>query len=251
MKLIYWLSVFSIISFSVVADTKDIKTVRFSIVESWPEPYAFFNLERNLTGGAIKELIEAIGKKMGVRVEHVHLSRNRVDAALESGKADVRCYISEAWTTKPESYLYTQQLFLATNSIIWKKGHKTITKLSDIEGKTIGTVAGYLYKTVDSLFKAGKAKRVDVSNEGMNVILLQKGRIDYVIVETASFNWSASKNSEINLKEIESFLVDSIPVKCGVLKKNLELFKSVNTAIEKLRQDGTIKAIISKYNLSR
>lgn len=231
------------------SSTKESKSVRFSVVESWSEPYAFFDMERNLTGGALKELIEEIGKKMDVRVVHVHLSRNRVDAAMEKGAADVRCFLNEAWTVRPENYIYTQPIFQTSNSIIWKKGRKPLSKLSDIQGKTIGTVAGYIYKTAESIFKEGKAKRSDVGNEGMNITLLQKDRIDYAIVETASFNWSANKKEEIDLKEIESFLIDSIPVKCGVLKKNQELFNSVESAIEKLKQEGVVKAIATKYSL--
>ncbi|OYZ11300.1 MAG: hypothetical protein B7Y39_19545 [Bdellovibrio sp. 28-41-41] len=81
-----------------------LKSVRFAVVESWPEPYAFFDFERNLNGGAWKEVFDELGKRMDVRVEHIHLSRNRVDAAIEKGTADVRCYFNEAWTSKPDLY---------------------------------------------------------------------------------------------------------------------------------------------------
>jgi len=225
------------------------KSVRFTIVESWPEPYAFFDFERNLKGGALKEVVDELGKRMNVRVEHIHLSRNRVDAAIEKGTADVRCYVNEAWTTKPDLYFFTQPLFLTSNSIIWKKGSTPLNKMADIEGKTIGTVAGYAYKTADEIFKSGKAIRSDVANEGMNITLLQKNRIKYAIVETTSFNWSAQKKNEHDLKDIDSFQIDSIPVKCGVLKKNEELFRSVESAIDKMKQDGMMKAISLKYNL--
>lgn len=224
-------------------------SVRFSVVESWPEPYAFFDLERNLKGGYLKEIIDELGRRLDVRVEHIHLSRNRVDAAMEKGTADVRCYINEAWTAKPDLYLFTQPIFMASNSIIWKKGISPINKMTDIEGKTIGTVAGYVYKTAEDIFKSGKAKRSDVANEGMNITLLQKNRIKYAIVETTSFKWSAEKKNEHNLKDIEFFQIDSIPVKCGILKKNEVLFKSVESAIDKMKQDGTMKAIAVKYNL--
>lgn len=225
------------------------KSVRFSVVESWPEPYAFFDFDRNLKGGAMKEIIDGLGKRMDVYVEHIHLSRNRVDAAIEKGSADVRCYFSEAWTAKPDLYLYTQPIFMTSNSIIWKNGSAPIFKLSDIDGKTVGTVAGYSYKTADEIFKTGKAKRSDVGNEGMNITLLQKNRIKYAIVETTSFKWSVENRNEHNLKDIELFQIDSIPVKCGVLKKNEALFKSVESAIDKMKQDGTMKALAVKYNL--
>ncbi len=226
-----------------------VKPMRFSIVESWPEPYAFFDSDRNLTGGAIKDIIEAIGKNANLPVEFVYLSRNRVDAAMERGKAEVRCYVNEAWAVRSENYLFSQPIFQTSNSIIWKKDRKPILKIDDVQGKTIGTVAGYIYRGIDVLFKSGKAKRADVVNEGMNVTLLQRDRIDYAIVETTSFNWILKKKNGMAAQEVESFLVDVVPVKCAVLKKNAQPFKVVESAIEKMKQDGTIKAIEAKYGL--
>ncbi len=248
MKLVILISLFFTFQFS-FAEKSSENAVKFLIVESWPEPYAFFDQERSLTGGALREIIEEISKRMGVRAEYVYFSRNRADAAIEKGSAEVRCYINEAWATKPDLYLFTQPIFLTTNSVIWKKGRTPLTKMSDLHGKTIGTVSGYIYKTVDDLFKSGKAKRSDLNNEGMNITLLMKDRINYAIVETASFKSSMTKKNDHILKDIEFFQIDSIPVKCGVLKKNMGLFKLVDSAIEKMKQDGTIKTIATKYNL--
>lgn len=226
-----------------------IKPMRFTIVESWPEPYAFFDSDRNLTGGAVKDVIEAIGKKANLPVEFVYLSRNRVDTAMERGQAEVRCYMNEAWAIRPENYLFSQPIFQTSNSIIWKRDRKPILKMDDVQGKTIGTVAGYIYGGLGGLFKTGKAKRTDAVSEGMNVTLLQKDRIDYAIVETTSFNWILKKKEGMAALEVESFLVEVVPVKCAVLKKNRQSFKVIESALEKMKQDGTMKAIVAKYGL--
>lgn len=224
--------------------------MRFTVVESWPEPYAFFDSSRNLTGGAMKDIIEEIGKKADIPVELVYLSRNRVDAAMEKETAEIRCYINEAWTKRPTDFLFSQPIFQTSNSIIWKKGRKPIKSTSDVEGKTIGTVAGYVYKSIDGLFKSGKAKRSDAVNESMNATLLEKDRIDYAIVETTSFNWTSKKSKGgIGPKDVESFLLDVVPVKCSALKKNSERFKLVESALEKMKLQGVMRAIETKYGL--
>jgi polar amino acid transport system substrate-binding protein len=248
-KLVFLSSlIFSFFNTHVFAKSKA-KTMRFTIVESWSEPYAFFDSNGNLTGGAMKDIIEEIGKKVGVPVEFVYLSRNRVDAAMEKGAAEIRCYINEAWTNRPTDYLFSQPIFQTSNSIIWKKGRKPITNRSDIEGKTIGTVAGYVHKSIDGLFKSGKAKRSDAVNEAMNTTLLLKDRIDYAIVETTSFNWTSKQSNEMGSKDVESFLLDVFKVKCSALKKNSERFKLVESALEKMKLLGVMRAIETKYGL--
>ncbi|OYZ11301.1 MAG: hypothetical protein B7Y39_19550 [Bdellovibrio sp. 28-41-41] len=57
------------------------------------------------------------------------------------------------------------------------------------------------------------------------------------------------KKNEHNLKDTEFFQIDSVPVKCGILKNNIALFKLVESAIDKMRQDGMMETISVKYKL--
>lgn len=220
--------------------------IRFSVVESWSEPFAFYDGERNLVDGLIKEVIEGLARKMNAPFEHVYTSRNRVESGIEKGMIDVRCFINEAWTEKPDIYFWTMAWFEISNLVVWKKGRTPLKKVEDLDGKTLGTTAGYFYKTLNESFKSGKVKRSDVATEAMNLALLQKDRIDYSVVEQTSFEWMV-KEAGSDVKNFEFLLIEKLPIKCAILKNSKIKLEDMNEAIVKLRHEGVFKRMEVKY----
>lgn len=228
----------------------ELNTLRFSVSESWPEPYAFFDANRDLKSGVLKDLMDELAKNMGATAKYVQLSRNRIDAAVLKGSVDIRCFASEGWTKTPEMYSWSKLFLTISNSVFWKKGKPAITSLSDLENKTVGTVAGYIYSTLNDLFKSGKLKRSDVANEQMNVALLQKDRIDYIIAGTNAFKWMLKNEEGMELRSLtESMVVDVVSTKCAVPLKGKVNIKDVDKALEKMTKANLVKKIESKYNL--
>lgn len=228
----------------------EINAIRFSVSESWPEPYAFFDGNRDLKSGILKDLMDELAKQMGGVAKYIHLSRNRIDAAVQKGSVDVRCFAHEDWTKTPEIYSWSKLFLTINNSVFWKKGKPAITKISDLENKTVGTVAGYTYTSINELFVTGKLKRSDVTTEQMNVALLQKDRIDYIIASTSAFKWMLKNEDGLELRtKTESIVVDTIPTKCAVLKSGKIKIKDIDRVLEKMLKANSIKKIESKYNL--
>ncbi|MBL7546141.1 MAG: transporter substrate-binding domain-containing protein [Bdellovibrionaceae bacterium] len=225
------------------------QTIRFSIAESWSEPYAFFDNNKNLVGGAMKEVIDEIAIKLNSTATYIYLSRNRVDAAAEKKQIDIRCFMNEGWTVKSDIYDWSREVFGVSNSVIWKKGKSPIMKLTDLESKTVGTVSGYIYKGLEAQMKSGKITRSDVASEQMNLTLLQKNRLDYAIVGTAAFHWLLQKEESASLKDTESFVIDSTPTKCAVLKNGKIKVENLDEALNKIKSEGTLKKIQSKYGI--
>ncbi len=239
---------FFLFSFLSYADIKP-KTIRFSVVESWTEPYAFVDKDKALVGGAMKEIFDALSKQLDSKSEYHYYSRNRVESAVASDKIDLRCLTNESWVSKPEMYYWSSPLFHFANGIVWKKGTQAIKKLSDLEGKRLGTVTGYVYKGIAELVSQGKLKRLDTHSEAINIGLLEKGRIQYTFIELGTFHWQVEAHKISSLQSAESFLVESLPIKCGILKSSKLDPKVFEAGLEKMRQEGFFKNLESKYGI--
>ena len=223
--------------------------IRYSVVESWTEPYAVVDKDKILIGGAMNDFFEGISEKMNSKYEFRYYSRNRVDSAAESKKIDVRCLANESWVSKPESYFWTSTLFHFANGIIWKKGTPAIRKISDLENKRLGTVTGYVYKSIEELVSLGKLKRIDTLNESINIRLLEKDRIQYTIVEMAAFHWQVNSRKINSLLSAESLLVETLPIKCGILKSSKVDPKAFESGLDQMRHDGFFKNLEKKYGI--
>lgn len=231
-------------------NSKKSQVIRYSVVEAWSEPYAFYDGDRNLVDGLIKELIEALSRKLDSSFEHVYVSRNRVESGVEKGQVDVRCFINEAWTEKPDLYAWSQVWYEISNIVVWKKGRSPVKKIDDLDSKTLGTTSGYMYKAVNDLFKSGKVKRSDVATEVMNLTLLQKDRIDYALVERTSFEWFLKVNGD-DIKGYEMLMLERIPLKCAISKASNIKVEDINEAISKLRLEGFFKRLELKYGYKK
>lgn len=230
-------------------ETAQLPGIRFSVSEAWIEPYAFFDSKKIMVAGILKELFEGIARIMKLSSEYVYLSRNRIDSAVAKQGFDVRCFVNENWVPNISDYQWTQVLFHIRNSVVWRPGTLALHSISDLENKTIGTVAGYSYKRIEDLFAKGKIKRAEVATEVSNIGLLAKGRIDYAIVEKMTFDWYVKNNNLESLKNVGSLQIEDIPIKCGILKSSKVKFKEFKMALEELRREGFFKKLTINYGL--
>lgn len=228
---------------------KKVLPTRFTVVESWSEPHAVFDVQKNMIDGIIKDLIEEVSKKLETPFELVYLSRSRIDTAVEKKLVDARCFVNESWVSNSEKYDWSSTLYNIKNIVAWKKGTSPLQKIEDLENKTLGTVMGYKYKTLDSMIASGKLKRADVSSEPINLSLLEKGRINYAVFEKVSFERQVKSKNFQGLAEHGSLQIDTIPIKCGIVKDSRVKFKDFELAIEKLRSEGFFKRLETKYGL--
>lgn len=231
------------------AETTRLPNIRFSISEAWIEPYAFFDSKKIMVAGILKELYEGIARIMKLSFEYVYLSRNRIDSAVTKQGFDVRCFVNENWVSNVSDYQWTSVLFHIRNSVVWRPGTLALHTISDLENKTIGTVAGYSYKKIGDLFAKGKIKRADVAAEAINIGLLAKGRIDYAIVEKITFDWYVKNHKLESLKNVGSLQIEDIPIKCGILKNSKVKFKEFEMALKELRREGFFKQLTINYGL--
>ncbi len=225
------------------------KTVRFSASTSWSEPYAFFDAKKNLSGGALKDLMDAMAAKMNRTPQYISLPRKAVDRAAQNLKIDARCYVSPAWVEDPDLYEWTQDVFHVVNMIGFSKKTAPLKKKEDLKGLTVGTVLGYRYPTLDDLFEKKVIFRSDASSGYSNIQKLIQNRLPYAVVEQSEFAWHLKKRGQ-DLFDIKDFLeIDRRAVQCAVLKASAIPLSDFNQALDGLRHEGFFKTLAEKYQI--
>ncbi len=118
----------------------------------------------------------------------------------------------------------------------------SINSVEDLEGKTIGVQLG----TTGDIYAADiEGATIEQYAKGADAVLaLKQGKIDAVIIDNEPAKVFVELNPEMTLVP-EDFVLEEYAI-C-ISKDNSELTASFNEAIEQLKGDGTLDAILDKY----
>ncbi|MGZ5278744.1 MAG: substrate-binding periplasmic protein [Pseudobdellovibrionaceae bacterium] len=228
-------------------ENKRPEALRFSASVSWSEPYAFFDPNKKLAAGILKEVMDAIAEEMGKSPVYVTLPRKLVDAEAEKNKFDARCYVIESWVKDPKLYNWSAVLFDIVNIVASPISVTPVRKIEDLKGHKVGTVLGYKYPKLESLFADSTIGRSDSGTETSNIEKLIQNRVSYAIVEAAQFSWHLKSKARDKFDMKRFFEVERYPVKCALLKSSSVSVNDFKRAIEKLKRQGYFKTVLAKY----
>ena len=123
---------------------------------------------------------------------------------------------------------------------------KTIKTVDDLKGAKIGVQLGTTGDIYSSDYEGDKeGTTVERYNKMADAVqALKQNKIDCVIIDEQPALTVAKDNSDLKILE-EEFLSEEYAI-C-IAKGNDELTDKINSALEELKSDGTIKSIISNY----
>lgn len=220
--------------------------LRFNVSPTWPMPYAEFK-DGEFVGGFMFEFSNEIAKALKLTPEFIVLPRNRTEAAALEGDYDLRCHLTKEWAKNPDLFIWTEPLFEFPTIIIGNKSTPPLQKLSDLQGKEIGTVLGYQYPGLKELFKTNQLRREDTETQTATFQKVAAGRIAYAITDKIAFDYYL-KTSGKRLRFAKwQLAVSSDESRCAILKKTKLDPEKIKKAIDRLRKDGTFDRIMSQY----
>ncbi len=225
--------------------------IRFSASNSWSQPYAFYDQNKNLIGGVIKDLMDEIADQLGKTPEYVTIPRKLVDTASANKKIDARCYVVEGWVKDPNIYDWSKELFDIVNVVAFSKAVPPIRKIEDLKGVMLGTVLGYKYPMLDALFENSIIQRSDAGTEESNIQKLVQNHLQYAVVETNEFSWHLKNKGREKFVVKDFFELERHPVKCAVIKRSSTSVKDFDRVIGKLKREGYIEKLFVKYGINR
>jgi len=203
----------------------------------------FEYLEGTAITGVDADLMAAIAKEMGIKLEISDMEFDSLPTALANGQIDA---IAAGFTVKPdreETMDFSTPYYTAAQTIIVLKD-STVAVADDLKDKKIGVQSG----TTGQFAAEGLTATENIKGFGSGMLAveaLKNGQVDAVIIDNNPAKAYGEQNPD-TIKLIEGQFPDE-QYAIAVKKGNTVLLKKINDALAKLKSDGTFDAIISKY----
>ena len=188
------------------------------------------------------ETAQAIADKLGLELQIDDMDFDAALLAVQQGKSDMVMAGVTVTDERQNVMDFTDSYATGIQSIIVKED-SDITSVDDLAGKKIGTqrgTTGYLYCSDDF-----GDENVVAYDDGLTAVqMLNNGQVDCVVIDNAPAKEFVAANPGLKLLDT-AYVEEDYAI--GVGKGNTELKDAINTALEELKADGTLQAIVDKY----
>lgn len=234
----------SVAMFAACGSKKDENVIIFGTNAEF-EPFEFVSA-KGVIGkydGIDMAIAKQIAEDNGMTVRIENMEFDSLLLALENGQVDA---VIAAMTIDPEreeSVSFSVPYYTAKQVMIVKED-SDIAVASDMADKKIVVIQGYTGQTcVEKLgyeFQAFK--------KGSEAIMeLVNGKCDVVVIDSATAEQYVKDNKGLKIVE-DADTFDSEEYGIAVKKGNTELLEKINTALTKMKNDGTINELSAKYS---
>ena len=208
------------------------------------QPWSYHDESDTLVGYDV-EVSRAIAEKLGVEPEYVESDWDSLFAGLDAGRFDIVCNGVEVTDERAKTYNFTTPYGYIHTALAVRKDNEDIKSFEDLKGKTTANSLASTYMELAESYGA-TVQGIDTLEE--TIQLLTAGRIDATLNADVSFYDYLNVHPEAGFKlvaQTEDASHVAIPVRKG--DDSASLLEAINTAIEELRADGTLKALGEKY----
>ena len=149
--------------------------------------------------GVDRDLVDAVGKEMGVKVSYLDLPWTSVLPGLEAKKFDLCIAPVTITKERMKRYAFTVPIADATAALMKRAGDKSIMKPEDIAGKTVGGQKGTSQVAQLKAFAAKLPKPVEVKeyvDNNQASADLAAGRLDATVNSLPNLAYAASKRPD-------------------------------------------------------
>lgn len=208
------------------------------------QPWSYHDESDTLVGYDV-EVSRAIAEKLGVEPEYVESDWDSLFAGLDAGRFDIVCNGVEVTDERAKTYDFTTPYGYIHTALAVRKDNEDIKSFEDLKGKTTANSLASTYMELAEGYGA-TVQGIDTLEE--TIQLLTAGRIDATLNADVSFYDYLNVHPDADFKlvaQTEDASHVAIPVRKG--DDSASLLEAINTAIEELRADGTLKALGEKY----
>ena len=187
------------------------------------------------------EAAQAIADKLGLELQIDDMDFDAALLSVQQGKADIVMAGVTVTDERKAVMDFSDSYATGIQSVIVPEG-SDIASPDDLAGKKIGTqrgTTGYIYCTDDF----GEDAVVAYDSGLTAVQALNNGQVDAVVIDNAPAKEYVAANPGLKVLET-SYAEEDYAI--GMAKSS-PLEDAINSALEELKADGTLQAIVDKY----
>ena len=207
------------------------------------QPWSYHDESDTLVGYDV-EVSRAIAEKLGVEPEYVESDWDSLFAGLDAGRFDMVCNGVEVTDERALTYDFTTPYGYIHTALAVRKDNDEIKTFEDLKGKTTANSLASTYMELAESYGA-TVQGIDTLEE--TIQLLTAGRIDATLNANVSFYDYLNVHPDADFKLVAQ-TEDASHVAIPIVKSDDSSFlDALNSAIDELRADGTLKELSEKY----
>ena len=218
-------------------------TITVAMEGTWA-PWTYHDESDNLVGYDV-EVATKIAEKLGVEPKFVEGEWDGLLAGLDAGRYDIMVNGVDITPERTAKYDFSTPYAYNRTAVITQKDNDSIKTLEDLNGKTTANTISSTYAELAEQYGA-TVTGVDDLNQTFELLL--SGRIDATLNAEVTYYDYMKEHPDANAK-IAVLTADAnevaIPMRKG--DETATLRTAIDTAIEEMRADGTLKELSEKY----
>ena len=209
-------------------------------------PWTYHDEDDNLVGFDV-EVAKAVADELGVDVQYQEGEWDGLLAGVQSGRYDIMVNGVGYTEERAQAYTFSAPYCYNKTALIVRGDNEDIKSLEDLKGKTTCNSANSTYQLIAEEYGANVLD-VETLDGTLEMVLAGTDRADATLNAEASFLDYMNAHPDANLKIVD-YYPESEKV-CIIMQKgdsSDSLKEAINSAIEKLRADGTLSELSNKY----
>ena len=189
------------------------------------------------------DLAEALAARMGRKARFVQNQWDGLVPGLERGEYDVVINGLEITADRAERISFSNPYFYSTLTITRRIDDNRVERAEDLRGLTVGVLkVTFAERYVQNL---GNVTVRSYDGQVQPFIDLALARLDAVVMDTPIAIYYATGPQVKNIELPAALMTFGI----GIRKADIDLLQQINTALESMKQDGTLRKIYTDWGI--
>ena len=206
-------------------------------------PFEFVDASGKITGFDM-ELIQLIGKQMGMEVEIKNVAFDGLIPALQKGDLDIAISGMTITEKRKESIIFSDSYYKSGLGVLVKKENTNINSFKELDGKKVAVQIGSTSAIAAQKIQNGKITQFNQTPEGL--LELKNGNVDAVINDLPALQHFLKTDAGKDFKLVGE-VVAAEDLGIGINPKKKELAGEINKALGELKKNGEYEKLYVKW----